>query len=93
MGEGKEDRTENRNANSRRLGSDRRGNERRVDLSRGLDVLTRADEDALYERREGLRRIEYRRGPLDRRAPYAHDLDDAPRTRRFLDAFHSPNAT
>jgi len=40
-------------------------------------MLARANSAAARERRTALRRIEYRRSPLDRRAPYPHDWGDS----------------
>src|SRR5438045_4876370 len=68
----KEDPTENKRSTARRSQSDRRGNERRGELHVALRILERARKALTLERRGALRRIEYRRSPLDRRAPYRH---------------------
>ncbi len=68
-------RTENKRSSARRSDSDRRGNERRADLHRGIKILALVKEVFTLERRGALRRLEYRRGPLDRRAPYRRDSD------------------
>src|SRR5207245_11575044 len=71
--------TDNKRSTARRTGSDRRGNERRARLPGGPLNLGRALAVA-RERRTALRRIELRRGPLDRRAPYSRYLDDSLQT-------------
>src|SRR2546427_165613 len=64
----------------RRAGSDRRGNERRARLHGGPRKLAQVKGAVRRERRTALRRIDHRRSPLDRRAPYPRFLDDSLQT-------------
>ena len=72
--------TETKRSTARRSERDRRCNERRAEIHGGLRILAPAPEALARERRTLLRRIEYRRGPLDRRAPYRRESNGSLQT-------------